>query len=119
MGGRTDEAIKEFKIANRLDPFPPNWILHYSGAAYRVNGEYDKAIEIFKKVIKRNPDYWLGHLGLAACYGLLGLEEEARVAAAEVLRIRPNFSIAKIKSPYRDSADKNRTLEVLRKAGLK
>jgi len=57
-------------------------------------------------------------LGLAACYGLLGREEEARAAAAEVLRIRPNFSIAKIKNPYRDKADKKRTLEVLRKAGL-
>jgi adenylate cyclase len=119
MGGRTDEAIQEFKIANRLDPFPPNWILYYLGVAYRVKGEYDKAIEIFKKVIKRNPDYWLSHLGLAACYGLQGREEEARAAATEVLRIRPNFSIAKIKSPYRDSTDKNRTLEVLRKAGLK
>ena len=119
MGGRTDEAIQEFKIANRLDPFPPNWILYYLGVAYRVKGEYDKAIEIFKKVIKRNPDYWLSHLGLAACYGLQGREEEARAAATEVLRIRPNFSIAKIKSPYRDPADKNRTLEVLRKAGLK
>ena len=119
MGGRTDEAIKEFKIANRLDPFPPNWILYYFGAAYRVNGEYDKAIEIFKKVIRRNPDYWLSHLGLAACYGLLGREEEAHAAAAEVLRIRPSFSIAKIKNPYRDKADKERTLGVLRKAGLK
>ena len=119
MGGRTDEAIQEFKIANRLDPFPPNWILYYLGVAYRVKGEYDKAIEIFKKVIKRNPDYLLSHLGLAACYGLQGREEEARASATEVLRIRPNFSIAKIKSPYRDPADKSRTLEVLRKAGLK
>jgi TolB-like protein/Flp pilus assembly protein TadD len=118
MGGRTEQAIKEIKVANRLDPFPPDWILHYLGAAYRVNGEYEKAIEIFKKVIKRNPDYWISHLGLSACYGLLGREEEARAAAAEVLRIRPNFSIAKVMNPYRDKADKERTIEVLRRAGL-
>jgi len=118
-GGRTEEAIKEFKIANRLDPFPPNHVLHYTGVAYRVNGEYEKAIEFFKKVINRNPDYWLSHFGLAACYGLLGREEEARAAAAEVLRIRPNFSIEKVYTPYRDKADKVRTFEVLRKAGLK
>jgi adenylate cyclase len=119
MGGNAEEAIKEFKIARRLDPFPPNWILNYSGVAYRVNGEYEKAIEIFQKVIKRSPDMWLSHFELAACYALLGREEEARAAAAEVLRIRPNFSIAKIFHPYRDKADKERTIEVLRKAGLK
>jgi tetratricopeptide (TPR) repeat protein len=93
--------------------------LHYLGAAYRVNAEYEKAIEIFKKAIRRNPNYWLSHLGLAACYGLQGREEEAREAAAEVLRIRPKFSLAKVKTPFRDKADKERTYEVLRKAGLK
>jgi adenylate cyclase len=117
-GGRTEEAIKEFKMANRLDPFPPNQILHYTGVAYRVNGEYEKAIEFFIKAIKNEPDYWLSHFGLTACYGLLGREEEARASAAEVLRIRPNFYIKKVYTPYRDKADKERTIEVLRKAGL-
>jgi adenylate cyclase len=117
-GGRTEEAINEFKMANRLDPFPPKQILHYTGVAYRVNGEYEKAIKFFKKATERNPDYWVSHFGLTACYGLLGREEEARAAAAEVLRIRPNFSIKKVYTPYRDEADKKRTIEVLRKAGL-
>ena len=119
--GKAEEAIKEFKIARRLDPFPPNWILTYSAVAYRVNGEYEKAIEILQKVIKRSPDMWLSHFELAACYGLLGREEEARAAAAEVLRIRPNFSIAKLSQAYNygDKANKERTIEVLRKAGLK
>jgi adenylate cyclase len=119
MGDRTEQAIKELKIANRLDPFPPNWILHYLGEAYRVNGEYEKAITIFEKTIKNEPDYWLSHLSLSACYGLLGREEEARIAAAEVLRIDPNFSLIKVMIPYRDKADKTSTVEVLRKAGLK
>ncbi len=119
MKGRTEEAIKELKIGNRLDPFPPNWILYYLGTAYRVNGEYEKAIEIFKKTIKRNPDYWLSHLGLSACYGLLGHQEDARAAAAEVLRIDPNFSLTKVWIPYRNKADEERTVEVLSKAGLK
>jgi adenylate cyclase len=121
MGGAAEEAIKEFKIANRLDPFPPPWIQHYLGAAYRVNGEYQKAIEVFKKVIKKSPDYWISYLDLAICYGLIGHEKEARKAAAEALRIDPNLSIAKITKNmifYRDKADKERTFEVLRKAGL-
>jgi adenylate cyclase len=119
MKDRTDEAIAELKNANRLDPFPPNWILHYLGEAYRVNDKYEKAIEIYKKSIKKDSNYWLSHLSLSACYGLLGLEKEARVAAEEVLRIDPNFSITKVIIPYRDMADKTRTVEVLRKAGLR
>jgi adenylate cyclase len=118
-GNRIEEAIKELKIANRLDPFPPNWILHYLGDAYRVNGEYEKAITVFKKAIKNEPDYWLSYVSLSVCYGLLGREQEAAAAAAEVLRIDPNFSIAKVSIPYKDSDDKARTIEVLRKAGLK
>ena len=118
--GKAEEAIEEFKIARRLNPFPPNWILNYSAVAYRVNGEYEKAIEILQKVIKRRPDEWLSHFELAACYGLLGREEEARTAAAEVIRIRPNFTIEKLyQHPYGDKANKERTIEVLRKAGLK
>jgi adenylate cyclase len=119
MGSQTEDAIKELKIANRLDPLPPNWILHYLGEAYRVNGEYKKAIEIYKKAIQIEPNYWLSHLSLSACYGLLGREEEARVAIAEVLRIDPKFSLMKVMIPYRDKADRTRTVEVLRKAGLK
>jgi adenylate cyclase len=118
--GKAEEAIKEFKIARRLNPFPPNWILNYSAVAYRVNGEYEKAIEILHKVIKRSPDAWLSHFELAACYGLLGREKEARAAAVEVLRIRPNFTIATLTfHAYGDKANKERTIEVLRKAGLK
>jgi adenylate cyclase len=119
MGDKTDEAIAELKNANRLDPYPPNWILHYLATAYRVKGEYDKAIVFFKKAIKNDPNYWISYLGLSACYGLLGRDEEAREAATEVLRIDPNFSIGKMKTPFKNKADKERTIEVLRKAGLK
>ena len=117
-GDRIDEAIAELKLAYRLDPFPPSWIFHYLGTAYRVKGEYEKAVEFFKKAISKTPDYWLSHLGLSASYGLTGREKEARAAAAEVLRIDPNFSMEKIMTPFRNKADKERTLDVLRKAGL-
>ena len=88
--------------------------------AYRVNGEYEKAIAILQKLIKRSPDFWLSHFELAANYGLLGREDDARSAAAEVLRIRPDFTIAKLfDHEFREKADKEQTIEVLQKAGLK
>ena len=85
-----------------------------------LNGEYEKAIEILQKVIKRNPDAGLSNFELAACFGLLGREEEARAAAAEVLRIRPNFTIEMLSGhSYGDKTNKERTIAVLHKAGLK
>jgi adenylate cyclase len=120
LGGRHEEAIELFKKAIRLNPLPPNWYLHYLGAAYRSSGDYEKAIEAFRKVINRDPDFWLSHLGLAKTYCLLGREEEAQASVAELLRIRPKFSLAKVKQlPFKDKADEKRCLEVLRKAGLK
>ena len=119
FGGRYVEAIELFKKAIRLNPIPPNWYLHYLGATYRVIGNYEKAIEKFKKVIIRDPDFWLSHWDLAVSYGLLDREEEAQASVAELLRIRPKFSIAKVRpSLYIDEAGKQRCFEVLRKAGL-
>jgi adenylate cyclase len=118
-GGRPEEAIEIFKKAIRLDPFPPVWLTHYLGTAYRVTEQYEKAIEAFKTAIRRDREFWLSHWALAVCYGLLGREDEARASAAEVLRIRPNFSLAKVRGfPYKDKADKERCLAALRKAGL-
>ena len=119
-GGRPEEAIEIFKKAIRLDPFPPVWLTHYLGTAYRVTEQYEKAIEAFKTAIRRDREFWLSHWALAVCYGLLGREDEACASAAEVLRIRPNFSLAKVRGfPYKDKADKERCLAALRKAGLK
>jgi hypothetical protein len=58
---------------------------------------------------------------MAATYSLAGREEEARAAAAEVLRLNPKFSLehlAKI-APYKNQADLEKFINPLRKAGLK
>lgn len=119
-GGKPEEAIVIFKKAIRADPIPPLWFLNFLGMAYRVTGNIEKAIETFNSVITRNPNYWLSHFGLAVCYGLSGHEDKARASAAEVLRIRPKFRLAQIKTwPDKDKAKRDACLEALRKAGLK
>ena len=62
----------------------------------------------------------LYHLYLAAGYGELGREEEARAEAAEVLKISPQFSLegARQRTPYKDPVDLERLIDQLRKAGL-
>jgi len=51
----------------------------------------------------------------------MGREKEARAEAAEVLRINPKFSLdnyAKV-IPYKDQSQTDKSLNALRKAGLK
>jgi adenylate cyclase len=121
FAGRPEEAIRLYKKAIRLDPIPSPVYYLQIGHIYRNAGRYEEAISELKKVVHRNPDNLLAHVHLAASYGSLGREEDARAEAAEVLRIDSNFSsehFAK-KLPYKKKADTERLINGLRKAGLK
>jgi len=119
--GRPEEAIALLKKAIRLNPIPPNWYLFSLGDAYRLTEQYEVAIAVYKRVLHRNPDDIRAHTGLTATYSLLGREEEARAAAAEVLRINPKFSLEHVAKafPFKNKADTDRVIDALRKAGLK
>jgi adenylate cyclase len=119
--GKPQEAIEHFKIAMRLRPFYPPWYLYHLGLSYHLTGQYEEAIETLKKAIERTPDVIFPHVRLVAVYSDLGREQEARAEAAEVLRIKPDFSVegwAKA-NPFRDTAIVEHRKELLRKAGLK
>ena len=93
----------------------------FLGSAYCHAGMYEEAVPAYKKALRVKPDNLFAHFGLAATYSLLGSEEEARAEAAEVLRIHPKFSVqhwAKT-MPYKNEADRELTINALRKAGLK
>lgn len=119
--GRPQEAIRQFKIAMRLSPFYPAWYLYHLGLSYHLTGQYEQAIETLKKGIERTPDALFPHVRLAAVYSDLGREQEARAAAAEVLRVKPDFSVENYAkaNPFKDTAIVEYRKELLRKAGLK
>ena len=119
--GKPREAIVHHKKAMRMSPFYPAWYLFRLGLAYHLAGQYEEAIETLKKGIEREPDKYYPHARLAAVYSDLGREQEARAEAAEVLRIRPDFSVetyAKA-NPFRDPAIVEHRKELLGKAGLR
>jgi Flp pilus assembly protein TadD len=62
--------------------------------AYARTEAYDEAVALCEKAVHREPDNLMARMFLAAIYGLAGRAEEARVEAAEVIRISP-------KRPYR------------------
>jgi tetratricopeptide (TPR) repeat protein len=84
-------------------------------------GRFDEAVEQAKKAVEREPKNQFTYLGLASACFLAGQEEEARAAATEVLKINPRFSVERFARvlPYRDRSFIDRTIDALRKAGLK
>jgi adenylate cyclase len=119
--GKYKESTELIKTALRLDPIPPNWFFLNLGSNYQLMGKHLEAIKEFKKVLSHNPNDLITNIRLTATYGLLGREEDAHAAAAEVLRLNPKFSVDHIVKtwPYKNQTDLNLLINGLRKAGLK
>lgn len=117
--GRGEDAAAAIEQAIRLDPFhPPNY-LEWLGNAYWLFGGHVQCVEVAKRGVALDPNYVSLHVTLAVCYVALGREEEARAAAAEILRINPRFTLKAYSSyvPYADDRDLQR-VDLLRKAGV-
>jgi tetratricopeptide (TPR) repeat protein len=118
--GRAEEAVKYLQHGIRLNPVPSASILNFLAVAYRDSGQYEKAVETCKRALQREPNYQFPYIHMTISYIRLGREEEARAAAAQILRINPKFSLeryAKILPFTKPVAD--RVIDDLRKAGLK
>jgi adenylate cyclase len=120
LAGRWQEGIRYAEWSIRLSPYPPSFYYWILGRAYYMTGQYEKAIETFKKAVSINPDFLIAHAFLAACHSSLGRQAEAAAQADEVLRINPQFTLeAYAKTlPYKNKADIDRYIAALRKAGL-
>ncbi len=119
--GRGEEAIRAAKKAIRLNPMPQWWYFVHLGNAHWVIEQYDEALAAYKEAKRRNPNLHAIRIWLAATHSLLGRDEEARAEAAEVLRLKPDFSAdawAK-REVFKDQALTERLANALHKAGLK
>jgi len=115
--GRPAEGADWARQAMRLDPYDAAGRAHLLGRALFVARRYADAIEAFKQV--RVPRYG-HHAEIAACYAQLGSDEKAKLHAGEVLRLKPDFSIADHVQglPFKESRDREHHRDGLRKAGL-
>ncbi len=74
--GRTDEAMREIKRAEELDPL--SLIIKANvGNFYYFARQYDQAIEIQQQVVETDPNFVQGRRKLAFSLEAKGLEEEA------------------------------------------
>ena len=116
FAGRWEESIPVYKKAIRLNPFPTNFYLYSIGISYAFTGQYEEAITWCEKAVLQEPDSLYARIMMTVVYSWSGQDEEARVQAAEVIRIQPKYTIRK--SRYKRKEDVERFDGALRKAGL-
>jgi adenylate cyclase len=118
---RPQEAIPYYEKALRLNPFAPVWYYIQLGQSYRMVGRYQESITQLKKSLAVAPKNLATYFHLCFTYIEMGKIDEARAAAAEVIRIAPKFSVDKFAKTlaFKDQDYNKRFEESLRKAGLK
>jgi tetratricopeptide (TPR) repeat protein len=119
--GQEERAVEVLKHANRLSPRQPASLVWTLSQAQLVAGQYKDTIETAKRASALAPDRDIPHIQLTAAYSGIGRMEEARAAAAKVLRIDPKFSVSGWKrahADYKDQATIKKLANLLTKAGL-
>jgi TolB-like protein/class 3 adenylate cyclase/Tfp pilus assembly protein PilF len=121
--GRLDEAIDQFEIAIRLSPHDPfRWAFYsYRSLAHIFRHEFaDAALWARKAVQLPNAQYW-ARAHLVAALGHLGDSDHAESAVRELLRIKPQFSLAFARGHLfylKRASQLEIYIEGLRKAGM-
>jgi adenylate cyclase len=123
-GEKFEEAVASCETALRLAPFRPvNYVLELAWSLVGKT-QYDTSIPLFKEVIDRSPQSFYAYLaykGLTAAYELSDRHVDANLAAQNVMRMNPNFSLENESrlSPAKEGPFKQRMMNAYRDAGLK
>jgi adenylate cyclase len=117
--GYPEEAVVQSEKAIALSPHYPPAYLGTLGNAYRLAGRTEQAIAAFKAYHARSAGF--GLTDLVIIYQEIGLAEEAKRTAVQLMATRPNFTIAAwLKTQFirRDAARVEADTAALRAAGL-
>ena len=115
--GRHEEALAGLDEVLLREPFPPSWYWEVRAMTLLAARQYREAIEAIGRMSSLRA---YNHALLAACRAQLGQMAEARAEAAEVLRMRPDFTIGwvMLSEPFKTPADAEPMLEGMRKVEL-
>jgi TolB-like protein/rhodanese-related sulfurtransferase/thioredoxin-like negative regulator of GroEL len=122
--GKPAEAAENVQIAMRLDPHYPASYLTRLAEAQFAKGQFQDAAATLERAANRNPNDDWTFVYLAAAYGHLGREQEAKEAVkkANVLRAKTgwdNLTLTALNQyVFRWTGDKKSLREGLVKAGV-
>jgi DNA-binding winged helix-turn-helix (wHTH) protein/tetratricopeptide (TPR) repeat protein len=123
MLGQPDEALAEFREADRLEPDSRlRWSWQQGiGMIYLMAGQDQKAIEWLARAMLEAPNAGYPAAYLASAYALVGREQEARETLAHYLKLWPNTTLKNFRPSIGTAAfnsNMQRVVEGLRLAGL-
>lgn len=105
-GGKAERAISRLGVQSPVHDVG-------LGYAYLLLNKFQAAEEVFKKALKKYPDWGLIHAGLAQAYQKTGREDQAFSELREILKREPEHSWAK---PQYETLKKKKVEESLRQA---
>lgn len=100
--GRTDEAqnrLHRYRELCPLDPYPFYFNTAFT-LTYAIAGEYGKAVEVGRRVLAENPNYFAAYRPLITSLARVGEIDEARGLLDTLLVNEPQFSIGWFRSRY-------------------
>lgn len=119
--GKPEEGISYMEQAMRLDPNYPAWYLWNLGHAQYLTADYEKAADIFRRTLVKDPNFWPAHAYLGLCYEALGDHgkalEEIDQACDVTLHIPGQAWENRL--PYKDRELANTVVTRLRELGMK
>ncbi len=121
--GRGEEAVRHAEYGLRLSPLDRRVFLYHNVLAWAnyANGTFEAAIKWSRLSAREAPAFTANLRVLIASLVAGGEIDEARRAAAQMLQLEPNFSMARYevtRQPFRDPDIRTRYLAHLRMVGL-
>lgn len=118
--GKPQVALEHIEHALRLDPANRGYALFLRGLAEFGLDRFESAAKDLAKALQLNPDFRRPAAILAAAYGFLDKEREARAALEEYESEYPAYGITStvLSFPYLHETDKSRLTEGLRRVGM-
>ena len=119
FGGEPKNGLPLMKRAMRLSPIYPQWYFMMVGVVHHIVGDQDKAIGVFRECVAKEPETTVHRIWLASALIEVARDEEAKLLAAEILEIDPDFTTSGWVDGFgRDEYLANLLLTNLGKAGL-
>ena len=118
--GTPEQSIRHVRHAMRLNPHYPFFYLWPLGHAYYLVQRRQDALDIFGKIIERNPNFIPALAFRAVLLSELGRVTEAREAWDKASQLSPAASVSNLRErlPYKRASDLERLLAAAQRAGM-
>lgn len=112
-----EEALKKLEALGYITPENPD-AYNNLGQRYRAQGEYEKAIEEFKKALAINPNFPSALNNIGVCYGHVGRYAEAEQSFKRAIALKKDdvYAMNNLAVMYMQTGETQKALEYARMA---